>query len=120
MSAGDLRTATTEVNIIHTERTPEIVCPHCGYVFGSSDEYHSDDGIADCPECDRELHYERMVDVSYTTRPVEACRFLDNHGMDCSWDSDAGRPDGDAMCPRCPYETHRRAQALEMIRGGRT
>lgn len=54
---------------IDHEFTDEIVCPYCGYEDVDSWEY-SDDGVAECPDCDREFEYLRNIRVTYTTEKI--------------------------------------------------
>jgi hypothetical protein len=49
----------------------EITCPYCGYKFGDSWEYGSDDGVEDCPECEKTFKYNRHVLVNYSTEKME-------------------------------------------------
>ena len=58
------------VEIDH-ECTDELVCAYCGREHRDSWEYHADSGDADCEMCERTFHYERIVDVSYSTSKLK-------------------------------------------------
>lgn len=49
--------------------TDEIVCPHCGYEYQDSYEWH-DYGEEDCIECEKSFSIERITTIQYTTRKV--------------------------------------------------
>jgi len=55
---------------IVTWQTDEIVCPHCGYVFGESYEYIGDE-IVECLNCERKFALESEEYVVYTTIKVD-------------------------------------------------
>lgn len=63
---------------IETRIQPRPVCPHCGYQHDDAWEWNFGpglDGTAEdrwCYSCDGEFDCERVVDVSYTTRPTGA------------------------------------------------
>jgi transcription elongation factor Elf1 len=44
------------------------VCPHCGHEHDSAFEWTEDDGEHECDSCSKPFSYERVVDVSYTTK----------------------------------------------------
>lgn len=44
----------------------EITCPICGYEFGDSWEYDSDEGDCECGGCGATLEWYRDVHVSYS------------------------------------------------------
>lgn len=56
---------------IDSEYTREITCPNCGEEFTDSWEYDIDSGIIECYECDSKFHYERNIEVTYTTVKCE-------------------------------------------------
>ena len=54
---------------------PRPVCPHCGYEHGDAWEWNFGPGLEgdsngrECDRCGSEFDCERVVDVSYTTKP---------------------------------------------------
>jgi len=56
---------------IYHEYEPLITCPHCGRKEEDSWEVNDDNGEMECGECDKKFSYERIVDVTYTTRKIE-------------------------------------------------
>lgn len=48
-----------------TQFTPEIVCPHCGYVH--SDSWEWSEGESECGDCGQKFEVVRHVDVTYST-----------------------------------------------------
>lgn len=56
---------------IEHEYTKEIVCPHCGEEYSDSWEYGQDSEELECYECSGKFHYEREVEVTYTTVKCE-------------------------------------------------
>jgi transcription elongation factor Elf1 len=46
----------------------EIVCPHCGYEHSDSWEVKHNDGEYNCDSCGKKFHYERHIEVTYSTR----------------------------------------------------
>ena len=59
-----------------TERTENIVCPHCGYEDRDSWEVDFGPGFDGdttvvCGSCEKEFYASRMVDVCYTTRKLK-------------------------------------------------
>jgi hypothetical protein len=58
-----------ETELDHT-LTPFIICPYCGYEDFDSFEYRYNDGDINCSCCAKQFHYERNVDVMYTTKKL--------------------------------------------------
>lgn len=104
---------------LDTSGAEEIVCPHCHYKYESSWEFmlggDGDSGVIQCWGCDEKFFATKHVEVTYATRPVEPCRYLDNHGMDCSWAPGDRCPDADERCRPCAYDEHRRQRALSLL-----
>lgn len=48
----------------------DIICPFCGHVDRDSFE-RSDEDTVECDVCGGTIHYERIVTVEYTTKPVK-------------------------------------------------
>ena len=48
-----------------TEYTPEVVCPHCGYV--SSDSWEMTEGDRVCADCENRFVMTRHQEVTYST-----------------------------------------------------
>lgn len=46
--------------------TDEVVCPHCGYEFGSSHEL-GEDGEVDCEKCGKSFLFCQNIEITYTT-----------------------------------------------------
>jgi Zn ribbon nucleic-acid-binding protein len=63
----------TEYNVDGKEYDFEqyITCPYCGHQDKDSWEVSEDDGKIECGACGSEFSYERIVDVSYSTRPIK-------------------------------------------------
>ena len=59
------------IDSLRTFLKDEIICPYCHYVFDSSWEFKRDSGDLECYECYQVFHYERQVDVSYTTVKIK-------------------------------------------------
>ena len=61
-----------------TKLQPRPVCPHCGYEHDDSWEWNFGPGLEgtaegrSCYRCDGEFDCERVVDVSYTTKAIQA------------------------------------------------
>lgn len=52
-------------------KTDNITCPYCGYENENSWEADDSDEHYKCPNCGSYFSYEREVDVSYYSSPVE-------------------------------------------------
>ncbi|GAA6122599.1 hypothetical protein BPY_07070 [Bifidobacterium psychraerophilum] len=60
---------------IDHEYMDEIVCPYCGYVFGDSWEFSSDDfQSTECDECGRLFMFHREVEITYCSSKPTAER----------------------------------------------
>jgi len=46
-----------------------IICPYCGYDYGTDDMHESTD--AQCPKCNKEFHIEINYSVDYSTSKIE-------------------------------------------------
>lgn len=69
----ELRTEQDEDLEFELYRTDFMVCPWCGYEDRDSFEFDNDSATIDCNSCDKPFFYERIVDVSYSTRkPISA------------------------------------------------
>ena len=57
--------------VFDTERTDEIVCPHCGYGFRDSWDVFvgvaNDSTETECPKCDGRMSVSLHTEVTYTT-----------------------------------------------------
>jgi len=56
-----------------TQYTHEIVCPYCGYKFCDSWEMNQGeegDDDAECPSCEREFIFTRILTVEYCTSKI--------------------------------------------------
>lgn len=51
--------------------TDEIVCPYCGYKESDSWEYNHNSDDMECTGCGKKFHYERNIEVTYTTNKIE-------------------------------------------------
>lgn len=67
------------------ERAPDpieleknVICPYCGYVYRDCFEFDDDD-TTECQSCGGTIHYQRIVNVRYTTEPVKAPRLIRAH-----------------------------------------
>lgn len=60
-----------EAEDIDTRYTDEIVCPHCGYEQGDSWECADSDDDAECERCEGRFHYERNIEVTYSSGMTE-------------------------------------------------
>jgi transcription elongation factor Elf1 len=54
--------------VMETDLQTFPVCPHCGHEHDSAFEWTEDDGEHECDSCSKPFSYERVVDVSYTTK----------------------------------------------------
>jgi len=57
--------------IDYSYMSPNMVCPHCGFVIEDEWEYGSDDGIAECSNCEKDFFYHRYTSISYITTAYE-------------------------------------------------
>lgn len=52
--------------------TENIVCPYCGYEESDSWEHRYDyDDEYECEECGKKFSWERIIDVSYTSKKIK-------------------------------------------------
>ncbi len=67
-------------NELQTNLQPRPVCPHCGHQHNDAWEWNFGPGLdgdsegRDCYECGEAFDCRRVVDVSYTTKPVELAK----------------------------------------------
>lgn len=52
------------------EYEQNIICPYCGHIYRDSFE-RSDEDTTECQICGGTIHYERIVTIEYTTKPVK-------------------------------------------------
>ena len=50
----------------------EITCPYCGHVHSDSYEYSDSEDEQECRQCGGVFSYERYVEVTYSSQPVNA------------------------------------------------
>lgn len=110
---------------INTYHNYEITCPHCGYEHSDSWDRLSGCGdregaVVTCEneECEKDFYANRNVEVTYSSRPATVCQYLDDHGMNCSWEPGDERPHADKKCRPCACDDHHRALALAAIKEG--
>lgn len=79
----------------------EIVCPCCRYQF--SDNYErDDDGVLECPNCDKPFRYTRDVTISYTMEALkrEKCPSCGKYEVLNNYYSSIGSVD-EKLCEIC-------------------
>ena len=68
-----------------TTWTEEVVCPYCGEIGEDSWEIEQDEGTNVCGSCEHEYFYERLVEITYTTRRLEGGDFLAEGSDSAYW-----------------------------------
>lgn len=55
---------------IDTQRTDEIVCPHCGHEHSASWEF-GESGTVECYACEKEFYFEAEFTTYYYSRLIK-------------------------------------------------
>jgi transcription elongation factor Elf1 len=55
-----------------TEYTDDSICPWCGKEQQDTWEVDSDSTILDCDYCEKPFHFERMTNVTFSTKRLES------------------------------------------------
>lgn len=63
-----VRAFTYQEDVQEEVTASHITCPYCGRVYDDADIHH-DEGEMRCATCGSDMHYERIVEVSYVTTP---------------------------------------------------
>ena len=51
--------------------TNEIICPYCDYEHSDNHEYSEESAEINCHGCSKEFHYEREIEVRYSTSRIK-------------------------------------------------